>query len=80
MWIDVGDHDSLRSSVFELTAALDELGFPYTWTFDPGDHTPEYWSAHLEIYLRWYTESWWPTLGPETQTAPGVGSGLQGAG
>ena len=58
VWIDVGDHDSLRSSVFELTAALDELGFPYTWTFDPGDHTPEYWSAHLETYLRWYIESW----------------------
>jgi len=58
LWIDVGDHDSLRSSVFELTAALDELGFPYAWTFDPGDHTPEYWSAHLDAYLRWYTESW----------------------
>lgn len=58
LWIDVGDHDSLRSSVFELTAALDGLGFPYTWTFDPGDHTPEYWSGHLEAYLRWYTESW----------------------
>jgi enterochelin esterase family protein len=58
IWIDIGDHDSLRTSVFELTDLLDELGVAYTWTLAPGDHLPEYWSAHLDDYLRWYSQSW----------------------
>ncbi len=74
LWVDIGDHDSLRSSVFDLTALLDELGYPYVWTFGPGDHTPNYWSGNLEAYLRWYSEGWRGTSIPETQTAPGAGS------
>ncbi|HSB90918.1 MAG TPA: alpha/beta hydrolase-fold protein [Anaerolineales bacterium] len=80
LWIDIGDHDSLRMSVFELRDLLDEAGYVYTWSLDPGDHTPEYWSGNLEAYLRWYTEPWGRRTLPETQTAPGAGSELRGAG
>ncbi|HET7009788.1 MAG TPA: alpha/beta hydrolase-fold protein [Anaerolineales bacterium] len=58
LWIDIGDHDSLRASVFELKEVLDGLEYEYRWTFDPGDHTAEYWFSHLEAYLLWYTEFW----------------------
>ena len=58
LWIDIGDHDSLRLSVFELTDLLDSLGYEYAWRFEPGDHTPDYWSSHLDAYLRWYAEFW----------------------
>ena len=74
LWIDIGDHDSLRASVFELTALLDKLQYTYVWTFGAGDHTPDYWSGHLEAYLRWYSEAWRGTSNPKTQTAPGAGS------
>jgi enterochelin esterase-like enzyme len=58
LWIDIGDHDSLRASVFELNDLLTGLGYEYEWNLDPGDHTPDYWSSHLEAYLRWYSEFW----------------------
>jgi enterochelin esterase-like enzyme len=58
LWIDIGDHDSLRASVFELTDLLTSLGYEHEWRLDPGDHTPEYWSSHLEAYLRWYSKFW----------------------
>jgi S-formylglutathione hydrolase FrmB len=80
LWIDIGDHDSLRASVSELRDLLDEAGYRYAWSLDPGDHTPEYWSGHLEAYLRWYSEPWERRTLPETQTAPGAGSELRGAG
>ena len=58
LWIDIGDHDSLRPSALELTALLDGLQVGYTWNLFPGDHLWEYWESHLGQYLRWYAEAW----------------------
>ncbi|MGH7752069.1 MAG: alpha/beta hydrolase, partial [Gemmatimonadales bacterium] len=58
LWIDIGDHDSLRPSTLELTALLDSLQVRYTWNLFPGDHLWEYWESHLGEYLRWYAEGW----------------------
>ena len=58
VWIDIGDQDSLRASVLELTELLDDLGYEYQWTSGPGDHLAEYWSSHLEAYLAWYGRFW----------------------
>jgi enterochelin esterase-like enzyme len=58
MWIDIGDQDSLRTSVFELTNLLDDQGYEYEWSDGPGDHLADYWSSHLEAYLAWYSRFW----------------------
>lgn len=62
LWIDIGDHDSLRPSALDLTALLDSLQVEYTWNLFPGDHLWEYWESHLEEYLRWYSQGWPPSL------------------
>lgn len=58
LWIDTGDHDVLRRSTEELADLLNEQDVQFSWHLFPGYHAPEYWSAHLEDYLRWYTEEW----------------------
>ena len=58
IWIDMGERDTLRFALMDLTDLLDELGVPYTRQSFPGEHTAAYWSAHLEDYLRWYLVSW----------------------
>lgn len=58
LWIDIGNRDSLQEPTSALIALLEELGVPYTSLMPVGDHTYEYWSAHLEDYLLWYTSVW----------------------
>ncbi len=58
IWIDIGKEDSLRDATLALIALLDELEVPYTSLLPEGDHSPAYWSAHLEEYLLWYTLQW----------------------
>jgi enterochelin esterase-like enzyme len=58
IWIDIGDEDTLRDATLELIALLDELEVPYTSLLPEGDHSPAYWSAHLEDYLLWYALPW----------------------
>jgi enterochelin esterase-like enzyme len=58
LWIDIGERDSLRSSVDQLTALLDEHGVSYTWRLYPGGHTEDYWAAHMQVYLRWQVARW----------------------
>jgi enterochelin esterase-like enzyme len=58
IWIDIGKEDSLRDATLDLIAQLDELEVLYTSLLPEGDHSPAYWSAHLEEYLLWYTLRW----------------------
>jgi enterochelin esterase-like enzyme len=58
IWIDMGDHDTLRFDLAELRKVLDTSGIHYESHTYPGEHTPSYWSAHLESYLRWYDRGW----------------------
>ncbi|KPK93452.1 MAG: hypothetical protein AMJ88_07890 [Anaerolineae bacterium SM23_ 63] len=58
IWIDIGGEDSLRDATLDLIALLDELEVPYTSLLPEGDHSPAYWSAHLEEYLLWYALQW----------------------
>lgn len=58
IWIDIGKEDSLRDATLALIALLDELEVPYTSLLPEGDHSPAYWSAHLEEYLLWYALQW----------------------
>jgi enterochelin esterase family protein len=58
IWLDIGKEDSLRDAALDLIVLLDELEVPYTSLLPEGDHSPAYWSAHLEEYLLWYTLGW----------------------
>ncbi len=58
IWIDIGKEDSLRDATLDLISLLDELEVPYTSLLPEGDHSPAYWSAHLEDYILWYALRW----------------------
>jgi hypothetical protein len=58
IWIDIGKNDSLREETLNLISLFDELEMPYTSSLPEGDHSPDYWSTHLEEYLLWYTSQW----------------------
>jgi enterochelin esterase-like enzyme len=59
-WLDIGDGDTqniIQSAEF-FESLLSERNIPHEWNLFPGDHSEEYWSAHVEDYLRWYAADW----------------------
>ncbi len=54
LWLDIGDRDSLIHDTRSLIARLEEIELMYTAHLYPGGHSPDYWSQHMETYLRWY--------------------------
>ncbi|MDH5505946.1 MAG: alpha/beta hydrolase-fold protein [Anaerolineae bacterium] len=60
IFIDVGDHD--RDEILFSTTwfgnLLVEKNIPHEWYLFAGYHDEEYWSAHVEQYLRFYTRDW----------------------
>lgn len=59
-WFDIGDRDTeniMRSAKF-FERLLAEREIPHAWHVYPGDHSEEYWGAHVEDYLRWYAAEW----------------------
>jgi enterochelin esterase-like enzyme len=69
IWIDIGDKDTLLDSTQELIDLFDELSVLTSWHVYPGAHNAEYWSTHIETYLRWYSSRWMgPILPNPTQT------------
>lgn len=58
LWIDIGDRDPLRFSTQDLLDQLDELGVEYRFSSFAGEHSAQYWTQHLEEYLRWYVANW----------------------
>lgn len=59
-YVDIGDKDrpEITRSALWLEALLDEYDLPHEWHLFAGYHAEEYWSEHLEGYLRWYTADW----------------------
>jgi acetyl esterase/lipase len=68
VWIDMGERDSMRFELAELTEALDELGLAYSLNRFPGDHSEAYWAAHVAEYLKWYVLGWQPAT-PDPEAA-----------
>ncbi len=58
LWLDVGTHDGLRSSVADLARAVRDLGGDATLHVWAGSHDRRYWSHHVQDYLRFYTATW----------------------
>ena len=56
--IDLGAQDDMRPFTNVLTRTLAQRDVPYTLVIEPGGHSYEYWAGHLEMYYRWFAESW----------------------
>jgi enterochelin esterase-like enzyme len=58
VWIDVGENDTGSDEALFVKRILEHIPVIPTWHQWPGGHDEEYWSSHLEEYLRWYSELW----------------------
>jgi enterochelin esterase-like enzyme len=56
--MDIGKSDGLRASVEKFEAQLTERGIPHEWYVYPGYHNEEYWTKHVEEYIKWYASGW----------------------
>ncbi len=52
--IDLGLSDPWLQPATAIHDALDQLGIAHLWTTMPGDHSAQYWSAHVQDDLRFY--------------------------
>lgn len=60
VFIDIGERDrpEILDSAYWFAQLLDEKDIPHEWYLFTGFHNEEYWSSHLEQYLRWYAQNW----------------------
>lgn len=58
IYIDTGRFDPEVKAAYRFENVLNEKGFPHAWHLNEGRHNEEYWSAHIEDYIRWYAEGW----------------------
>lgn len=62
VFMDIGDNDPELSMARNIESQFNDYGLPHEWHLYNGAHTEEYWSAHVEEYIRWYAEGWNNTL------------------
>jgi enterochelin esterase-like enzyme len=60
VFMDVGDNDQELEMAGQVESQLNRFDLPHEWHLYNGAHTEEYWSAHVEEYIRWYAEAWNP--------------------
>jgi enterochelin esterase-like enzyme len=58
LWIDIGAQDAELTNTRFLENLLTQRSLPHEFHFYQGAHTEDYWSAHVDQYIKWYTESW----------------------
>jgi enterochelin esterase-like enzyme len=58
VFIDIGRDDKEWQSAKNFADLLDQYHIPHEWYFFKNGHTEDYWSEHLEQYLRWYARDW----------------------
>lgn len=58
VFMDVGDADPELLMAQQVEAQLNDFDISYEWHLYSGAHTEEYWSAHVEEYMRWYAAQW----------------------
>jgi enterochelin esterase-like enzyme len=56
LWLDGGDHDGELGNILRFESLLNAYEVPHEWRLYTGDHTENYWHAHLDQYLEWYAE------------------------
>jgi enterochelin esterase-like enzyme len=58
IWLDAGDRDSELELILPFEAFLTENGILHEWHKYVGAHDENYWSMHVNQYLRWYAQDW----------------------
>jgi enterochelin esterase-like enzyme len=58
VFMDIGDNDPELTMASRVEAQFNDFGLFHEWHLYSGAHTEEYWSAHVEEYIRWYAEGW----------------------
>jgi enterochelin esterase-like enzyme len=58
VFMDVGDNDQELEMAQRVEAQFNDFRLTHEWHLYSGAHTEEYWSAHVEEYIRWYAEGW----------------------
>lgn len=58
LWIDIGDADTELGNTILFEEILASNDYIHEFHRFSGDHTENYWGAHVEDYLRWYTQVW----------------------
>ncbi len=54
IYMDIGENDPYRTYAEAFEKRLTGYGVEHVWVLNKGTHNEEYWSAHVEEYLRWY--------------------------
>lgn len=54
IFMDIGESDRELASAKTVEGLFTQFGLPHEWHLYSGAHTEEYWSAHVEEYIRWY--------------------------
>jgi enterochelin esterase-like enzyme len=58
IYMDIGDHDPFFKVANEFSALMSQYQIPHIFQVNPGLHEAGYWQAHIEEYLRWYSQAW----------------------
>ena len=58
VFMDIGDNDQELGMATQVEAQFNIFGLSHEWHLYSGAHTEEYWSAHVDEYIRWYAEGW----------------------
>jgi enterochelin esterase-like enzyme len=58
IFMDIGDNDQELAMAISIEEQFTEIGIAHEWHYYRGAHTEEYWSVHVEEYIRWYAEQW----------------------
>jgi len=58
IFMDIGEDDQELASTQLIESIFTEFDVSHEWHRYSGDHTEQYWSAHVEEYIRWYAEQW----------------------
>jgi enterochelin esterase-like enzyme len=68
-WLDIGDRDTGLNNARRFEDILTYYTVPHEWHQYAGDHTENYWSQHVDEYLRWYMQGWLAVAAPQTPVA-----------
>ena len=58
IYLDIGTNDKWLDHTFRFEETLDRHNVPHELYLFPGGHNEDYWAAHTEQYIRWYTSNW----------------------
>ncbi len=70
LWVDAGDRDGQLGDIRRFESLLSAYGVPHIWHLYTGDHSVDYWDAHLTEYLTWYTQQFAAAASPAPSLTP----------